>query len=157
MKKVFDKYNIIIIVLLLIQIVFWGLDFSDIHVPFAISRIEPIFEIVFFVCLLLSVIRLVYSIVKKQRKLMIIPIISLIIYIACFAYIIYFQINPPYEPMNHSEMDLKPMIYFYPKEKIDLTIKLEHDDLAINTYPEYKNEWNRNMKGLLLVMSYLIY
>ena len=36
----------------------------------------------------------------------------------------------------------KPIIYIYPNEEIDLTIKLGNKDNLLYTYPKYKNEWN---------------
>ena len=36
----------------------------------------------------------------------------------------------------------KPIIYIYPTEKIDLTIKLKNDYLLTHTYPKYNNGWN---------------
>ena len=34
------------------------------------------------------------------------------------------------------------MIYIYPEEEIDLTIKLGNEKDLLYTYPKYKNEWN---------------
>lgn len=36
----------------------------------------------------------------------------------------------------------KPMIYIYPRNDIDLKIKLINDDKLTHTYPKYVNEWN---------------
>lgn len=36
----------------------------------------------------------------------------------------------------------KPIIYIYPKEDMDLNIKLLNNDLLTHTYPKYTNEWN---------------
>ncbi len=36
----------------------------------------------------------------------------------------------------------KPIIYIYPEENIDLTIKLGNTNNLLYTYPKYKNEWN---------------
>jgi len=36
----------------------------------------------------------------------------------------------------------KPIIYIYPNEDMDLTIKLGNEDDLIYTYPKYKNEWH---------------
>ncbi len=35
----------------------------------------------------------------------------------------------------------KPMLYVYPKEDMDLTIKLKNDNLITYSYPKYNNEW----------------
>ena len=39
-------------------------------------------------------------------------------------------------------MVYKPIIYIYPKEDMDLNIKLLNNDLLTHTYPKYTNEWN---------------
>ena len=39
-------------------------------------------------------------------------------------------------------VDYKPIIYIYPIEDIDLTIKLGNPNNLLYTYPKYKNEWN---------------
>lgn len=36
----------------------------------------------------------------------------------------------------------KPIIYIYPEEEIDLTIKLKNEKDLLYTYPKYKNAWN---------------
>lgn len=36
----------------------------------------------------------------------------------------------------------KPLIYIYPKEDIDLTIKFKNTHLLTHTYPKYKDSWN---------------
>lgn len=36
----------------------------------------------------------------------------------------------------------KPIIYIYPEEDIDLTIKLGNEKDLLYTYPKYKNSWN---------------
>lgn len=35
----------------------------------------------------------------------------------------------------------KPMLYVYPTEDMDLTIKLKNDNLITYSYPKYNNEW----------------
>lgn len=39
-------------------------------------------------------------------------------------------------------MDKKPMIYIYPEEETDLTIKLGNEDALTTTYPKYNGSWN---------------
>ncbi len=38
--------------------------------------------------------------------------------------------------------DDKPMLYVYPTEDMDLTIKLKNDNLITYSYPKYNNEWS---------------
>lgn len=40
----------------------------------------------------------------------------------------------------------KPVIYFYPTEDIDLTVKYVNEDRLITTYPKYDNGWNIHVK-----------
>ena len=48
--------------------------------------------------------------------------------------------------INNPECDeyvvYKPMIYIYPEQDIDLTIKLGKEENIKSSYPKYKNEWN---------------
>lgn len=37
--------------------------------------------------------------------------------------------------------DAKPILYVYPTEDMDLTIKLKNDNLITYSYPKYDNEW----------------
>ena len=46
--------------------------------------------------------------------------------------------NPDCDPM----VSYKPMIYLYPEEKIDVSIKLGYPDLITTTYPKYNESWN---------------
>ncbi len=36
----------------------------------------------------------------------------------------------------------KPIIYIYPKEEMDLSIKFKYDNNLTSTYPKYDNNWN---------------
>lgn len=40
-----------------------------------------------------------------------------------------------------SDVAYKPILYIYPKQEMDLTIKLGYSNLLTHTYPKYKNEW----------------
>ena len=52
----------------------------------------------------------------------------------------YYKITKKIECEN--DIAYKPIIYIYPKEEIDLTIKFETTDNLLYTYPKYENEWN---------------
>ena len=39
----------------------------------------------------------------------------------------------------------KPIIYIYPEEKMDLSIKLVNKDIITHSYPKYENQWNINI------------
>lgn len=45
------------------------------------------------------------------------------------------------EPCNIN-VAYKPIIYIYPEEDMDLTIKLGRTQLLLHTYPKYNKEWN---------------
>ena len=55
-------------------------------------------------------------------------------------------INIDYKATNKKKCDTtisyKPLIYLYPKEKTNITIKLGKPDLLTSTYPKYNNGWN---------------
>ena len=36
----------------------------------------------------------------------------------------------------------KPVIYFYPEEECEISVKLKNEELLTLTYPIYQNEWN---------------
>ncbi len=40
------------------------------------------------------------------------------------------------------DMDYKPVIYLYPEEKTDVSVKLDYNGELTVTYPEYGNGWN---------------
>ena len=41
-----------------------------------------------------------------------------------------------------SQMDKKPVIYLYPEEETEVTVKIDYNGELICTYPEYKDGWN---------------
>ena len=55
------------------------------------------------------------------------------------------ETNIKYEAINEvkcpNDVAWKPMIYLYPKEKTDVTVKLVNSDKLISTYPKYKDSW----------------
>ena len=38
----------------------------------------------------------------------------------------------------------KPVLYIYPKEKMDVEVSFEHNDYITTTYPKFKNSWKVN-------------
>ena len=46
---------------------------------------------------------------------------------------------------SSSRIIKKPIIYIYPEEKTDLSIKLVNKDIITHSYPKYENEWNINV------------
>lgn len=45
-------------------------------------------------------------------------------------------------PQCNSNVVYKPIIYLYPKETTNVTVKLGYPNLLTTTYPKYENEWN---------------
>lgn len=43
---------------------------------------------------------------------------------------------------SEMQMNYKPIIYLYPEEEIELSVKLGKEDNITCSYPEYKNGWN---------------
>ena len=46
------------------------------------------------------------------------------------------------EPSCNQYVAYKPIIYVYPTEDIDLTVKLGNKEALTHTYPKYKDSWN---------------
>ena len=98
---------------------------------------------------------------KKIRKFI---VIAAILIIAIFAIVIYPKISEqkyitPYKHnndnctqnnSNNTKIDYseiitsvdKPIIYIYPEEQINLTVKLGYKEKITCSYPEYKSGWN---------------
>lgn len=48
----------------------------------------------------------------------------------------------PFPEFGDEEKYCKPVIYLYPEEEMELTIKFLNEDNLLTTYPKYNNEWN---------------
>lgn len=83
---------------------------------------------------------------NNKKKLWI--IVSSIIIMAILGIIVYATISEDnctntINPRSSSEMiAYKPIIYLYPQEEIQLSVKLGKKDNVTCSYPEYKNGWN---------------
>lgn len=51
-------------------------------------------------------------------------------------------IYPPLPEDGYVAKYCKPVIYLYPEEEMELTIKFLNKDNLLTTYPKYNNEWN---------------
>lgn len=49
--------------------------------------------------------------------------------------------NPTVEEYYCEELAKKPVIYLYPEEETEVTVKLDYDGELTCTYPFYENEW----------------
>lgn len=71
---------------------------------------------------------------KKILKSLIISIIIIVVVVPCFIYI---YIN------SHNSISEKPIIYLYPKEDTQVSVKLGNEDKITCSYPTYSNDgWN---------------
>ncbi len=43
---------------------------------------------------------------------------------------------------REEQCDAKPVIYLYPEEKLEVTVKLDYAGTLTCTYPAYNGEWN---------------
>lgn len=87
---------------------------------------------------------------KKYKKIIIILLIVIII--ACGAFVIAInRLNRIIMDRNNMQLD-KPVIYLYPEEKTELTVKLGYPEKLTCSYPEYSDSWNviANPDGTLL-------
>ena len=71
--------------------------------------------------------------------LIVLPVLLLVIGILLFAVI--YSIRGE-EPAIIEERDLKPVIYLYPEETMDVSVVLEYDGELTCTYPEYNDGWH---------------
>lgn len=71
--------------------------------------------------------------------LIVLPVLLLVIGILLFAVI--YSIRGE-EPAIIEEGDLKPVIYLYPEETMDVSVVLEYDGELTCTYPEYNDGWH---------------
>lgn len=135
-EKIFDKFNIILLCLLFVEIIIYFLLLT-------IMKYELMYYILFFMLLvsiiIFSIVLIIKNIKSKDKKLVIIPVITLIILIIFSILKIIDNIQKP-NPMD-MEVD-KPVIYIYPEKKMDLKIKLGNEKVLNNTYPVYNNEWD---------------
>jgi len=93
----------------------------------------------------------------KFRTGIVIGIIVLILGVVIFVYemIVNNQCNGNVvveHPLYDDPMDKKPIIYLYPEERMELTIKLGKPENITVSYPKYKNGWNviANPDGTLI-------
>ena len=74
---------------------------------------------------------------KKRKKVYGILFIILLIGIILSSIIIWIIIES-----NKTVIDAKPVIYFYPEKKMDISIKLDYNGELFVTYPKYEEGWN---------------
>lgn len=69
--------------------------------------------------------------------------IAIIIGIIALSAVIFFIVKnrTKDEPCDDPVEDLKPIIYIYPQEKMDVSVKLGYPDKLTVTYPQYKDSW----------------
>lgn len=89
--------------------------------------------------------------VKKSNKKEKILLIIFIIGIIAFIYI-YNQVQAKKEEKRNSiqkniyeivnEIEAKPIIYLYPNEEMEISVRLEKKEEIICSYPKYKDGWN---------------
>lgn len=91
---------------------------------------------------------LISLILAGKNKLINSKMILLIIFAILSSPVVYHFIQNTISSINSSfhvewngngGVDAKPMLYVYPKEDMDLTIKLKNDNLITYSYPKYKN------------------
>lgn len=46
-----------------------------------------------------------------------------------------------YEPTRPGLMEDKPILYLYPEEETEVSVRFAHPELLTTTYPKYNNEW----------------
>lgn len=116
----------------------------------SIRRIYVLFSLESGILYLYCLISLILA---GKKKLINFKMILLIIFAILSSPVVYHFIQNTISSINSSfhvewngnggvGVDAKPMLYVYPKEDMDLTIKLKNDNLITYSYPKYNNEWN---------------
>ena len=87
------------------------------------------------ICAIFDIIIIAYVITNNKKILKALLISILIIIVVGVPYIIYIN--------NHSSISEKPIIYLYPKEDIQISVKLGNEDKITCSYPTYTSGgWN---------------
>ncbi len=113
----------------------------------SIRRIYVLFSLESGILYLYCLISLILA---GKKKLINFKMILLIIFAILSSPVVYHFIQNTISNINSSfhvewngngGADAKPILYVYPTEDMDLTIKLKNDDLITYSYPKYNNEW----------------
>lgn len=75
--------------------------------------------------------------IKEKRRL----IIQIIILTICIVVLTFFLISIYYRNRSMQDMALKPIIYIYTEEKMQISVKLGKPEKLTSTYPKYTDEW----------------
>ena len=101
-------------------------------------KLDYTFSIICYILIAFYIFYFIYSIIKKNGKLILkflsigLPIIGLIIINICNSL-----------SFSNCFIAYKPMIYLYPNEdNTNITIKLGNSNLLTTTYPKYNDSWN---------------
>ncbi len=76
--------------------------------------------------------------IKKEKRKRVIFVFIILISIVLSAIVTFIKERHVYDSMT----DLKPIIYIYPKEETDVSIKVGHPENLTCTYPKYEDGWN---------------
>ena len=92
---------------------------------------------------------------KKSKVIILISIIAAIIIVGIVAYAMLSQNEEEKEEIEkeiEEVVDEKPIIYLYPEETTEITVKLEKPENITCSYPEYKDGWKviANPDGTLI-------
>ena len=87
------------------------------------------------ICAIFDIIIIAYVITNNKKILKLLIISIIIIVVVGVPYIIYIN--------NHSSISEKPIIYLYPKEDTQISVKLGNEDKITCSYPTYTSGgWN---------------
>lgn len=87
------------------------------------------------ICAIFDIIIIAYVITNNKKILKLLIISIIIIIVVGVPYIIYIN--------NHSSISEKPIIYLYPKEDTQVSVKLGNEDKITSSYPTYTSGgWN---------------
>ena len=100
------------------------------------------FYIFLLILIIITIIALIKNIKRKYQMGITIMGVLLLLQLASIAQtFIKYEIIPAREELNQHVM-LKPILYLYPEEEMNITVNFDKEELLTTTYPKFNNEWN---------------
>ena len=83
-------------------------------------------------------IGVLYLNIKRKSK---IDIVSTMV-ASVFYFLLVFMFFSAYNDPNCKNVAMKPILYLYPEEEMNITVNFDKEELLTTTYPKFNNEWN---------------
>ena len=100
------------------------------------------FYISLLILIIITIIALIKNIKRKYQMGITIMGVLLLLQLASITQtFIKYEIIPAREALNQHVM-LKPILYLYPEEEMNITVNFDKEELLTTTYPKFNKEWN---------------